>query len=1177
MKKTIFIIPLLALIMTSCGGSGEQNPTGPIGPTQGPATSGVGPSTDGVGPTSGSSSSTSQGNQPEVVSVSLNKDFIEINLNDDDKTAVLVASVEVKNNAPKSVTYTTTNDHIAHVTSAGIVIGTGSGYATIRATSTYDATKYAECTVRVKRPQQYVFDPTSVIMVGTNNYSASAVSSQGSINFIMQGVTFIENRFCIEDEAFFYNITPIEGIDNASYTMQAVSSRATISSFLSYNELFINDILGAKYSDLYSFVSGYSNFTDVYGERTIAFSQSEMPSLKNYRYFFIHIKVQSDPIYISNMSVYNDHANIPEIPVGENEGVYTSEEIALINSKTNNAVSSLTKAGNGAFTIAPYSYFGINQFVPLEGRSYFESDLISSGFTLSSSSSDAYYLYQKQVGDKVHSFVVQYQNLSMFRWVDISYSDEYSFIVRTETWPAEFLNENLREEHSSLFPTLVSSKIEAFECSTTGGLDKQVTINAIIKDGQTFTEADLNDYLALFNPANFYGSYSIDGLLHYQIFFTGPQRVTLILTEFAKSLVPPTALDIATSLNIPNYASSIVTFAGGDDSYYNCSTPSTSIVFNFDEDDILLFKSDLESHGYEMDVSNVYRKCVDIYDSYIQVEINPGPVPNSYIISYSFTNNESQFIQYSSFADVLDNWSNQGYFSNETITSLKENISTLPSYVYRGYENKFFVLNAGSEFIDQLASACEITGQYYSDFNLYYFENENNNYVFIKVIDEGVMLYVGNRHMEELYDYTKFNQRMDNWGAPSKDVFYLDEEDQLPNHFVSQGFIGTLEEVNHVYEVLLAKITATGSYTYSRLLNKYIDKDNNRSIQLYIPDYPTYQGSDIYSLIISFGSDEYEDFQSYNSYPVTSESEVIDFMAHFPDLMFDKDDDIVARLVGSPTSMVFEVEGRDLSYRNALIEAGFVGDFSSLSKIIDGKLYYVHLEDRIDTVRYEFYDYGQLLSSTDAYNYDSNNYHDLLDAFAFTTYFNSPSPSYAVYNVELGRRFDFITTSEHTQEVEDYRNYLYESGYVDMEGKLVKYLDQYQTSYQSVLISNGDIIRVSFEIVDYHYQTWSNFVASLTEYDVSEHSSLVAFPTVYGDEQVFSLVNEEAESLSFNVLGVVSMNEYMTLLRNHQNFDHEGTGVFDTNFYFNDGSIVQIISSAYTLGEYYIVNITSPN
>ena len=1198
MKKSIFIIPLLALIMTSCGGSGGQNPTGPISPTQGPATSGVGPTTSGVGPTSGSSSSTSQGNQPQVLSVTLNTDYLEFDLSTSELSSVLVATVEVKNDAPKSVTYTTSNDHIAHVTNAGFVLATGAGFATIRATSTYDASKYAECTVRVIRPQDYSFDPSTVQEAGVKRYTGSATAGSDSINFVFEGATFEDNRFRIEEdsEAYFYNTTPIEGINNASYTMQASYASASCSSFLSYNELSFANIIGGKYSDLFAYVASPNDYIPIYGECTLSMNQTQMPQLRNYRYFLIHIVASSNPVYISAMNIRDDCAAIPEIPVGTNEGVYTANEVATIRSKTANSVTP-TKAGNGAYTVSPYSEFGISQFLPLEGRTYFETDLLNSGFALTSSASNegfTYYLYQKQIGDVVHSFNVQYLDYANFRYMNVTYGTDMGLIVRTQSWPTEFLSQNLREEHYSIFPALVSDKIDAFECMvsvTPSG--KHVVINAIMKSGQVFTEADFNTYMALLNPANFTNdyTYSIDGLMRLQINGIGSPTVNLILIEYPKYDVPPTASEIAHTLSIDSLSSKIKVFAGDENSYYYHEyyigdySYYTHAVYNTNATAVDAFKDILLATGYKVMSENVYYMTTDIYGSYLYLSIVNGNVPNSYFFTYSFSNQEVHYDHFSTFAEMVDDWYNQHYYNDaEVIASIKAHVSTLPAYTYRGNKNQYFVLNAGEEFLAQLASAAGLTGHSVPALRMYYFVNGSNTYVYARIIDEGVVLTFGSYPMFELFDYTKFNMYMDNWGAPSGDIFHLTESDNIPAQFTSDGFIGTREEVEHLRDLLISKIEATHAFTYSRLLDEYVDVDDQYSLEVSIQNYAPIPGTDLCYLRIYFGYDEYDEYKAYNDYPVTDLTLVKNFMNHYPELPFDKDAKIITGLTADTTHMDFEVEGNDLSYINAIRAAGFTAtsNYGPYYKIIDGQLYYFSIDPRSRSVFYQFRNYGDILTSSEVYGYNYNHYNDLLDTFNFTTYFTSSTPAYVVtnaYQEQHNQTFELIMIADQASEVNNYRAHIIENGfnYSDGNGKYIKYTDQYETSYQAVTFGvDGNILRVSFEIVDYHYQTWSNFVASLTEYDVSEHSSLVAFPNVYGDEQIFSLVDEESESLSFNVLGVVSMDEYMTLLRNHPNYDHEETGVFDTRFYFNDGSMVQVISSVYSLGEYHTVNISSP-
>lgn len=1176
MKKTIFIIPLLALIMTSCGGSGEQNPTGPIGPTQGPATSGVGPTSSNPNP----STSGSLTNQPEVLSVTLNTNFIEINLNDDDKTAVLVASVEVKNNAPKSVTYTTTNDHIAHVTSAGFVIATGAGYATIRATSTYDATKYAECTVRVIRPQDYAFDPSTVLEAGVKRYTGSAISGSDTIDFVFEGATFDGTRFCIDEdkEAYFYNTTPIEGINNASYTMQASYASASCSSFLSYNELSLANIIGGKYSDLFAYVASQNDYIPIYDEYTLSMNQTQMPQLRNYRYFLIHIVASSNPIYISMMNIRDDCAAIPEIPVGINEGVYTANEIATIRSKTANSVTP-TKTGNGAYTVSPYSEFGISQFLPFNERTYFETDLLNSGFALTSSASSegfAYYLYQKQIGDVVHSFNVQYLDYANFRYMSVTYGTDMGLIVRTQSWPTEFLSQNLREEHYSVFPALVSDKIDAFECMvsvTPSG--KNVVINAIMKSGQVFTETDLNTYMALLNPANFTNdyTYSIDGLMRLQINGIDSSAVNFVLIEYPKYDVPPTASEIAHTLSIDSLVSKIKVFTGDENSYYYHEyyigdySYYTSAVYNTSAAAVDAFKDILLATGYEVMSDNVYYMTTDIYGSYLYLSIVNGNVPNSYFFTYSFSNQEAHYDHFATFSEMVDDWYNQHYYNNtEVITSIKTHVSTLPAYTYRGNKNQYFVLNAGEEFLAQLSSIAGLTGHSVPSLRMYYFDNDNSTYVYARIIDEGVALTFGDYPMFELFDYTKFNMYMDSWGAPSGDIFHLAESDNIPAQFTSDGFIGTKEEVEHLHDLLVSKIEATHAFTYSRLLDEYVDVDDQYSIEVSIQKYPPLPGTDLCFLRIYLGYDEYDEYKAYNDYPVTDLTLVKNFMNHYPELPFNKDAKIIHGLLADTTHMDFEVEGNDLSYLNAIRAAGFTStsNYGPYYKVIDGQLYCFSIDLRNRTVFYQFRNYGDILTSSEVYGYDYNHYNDFLDTFNFTTYFTSSTPAYVVtnaYQEQHEQRFDLIMFANNASEVDNYRTHILENGfeYSEENGKYIKYSDQYHYSYQAVSFGvDGDILRVNFEIVDSGYKTWPDFIASLTDYNISDHISQVPFPDFYDGEQIFSLQSENENSIDFYMLKVVDLGTYLDLLRNHTNRTEYNEGVFDFHYYFSDGSEVHI-------------------
>ncbi len=111
---------------------------------------------------------------PYVTSVSISKTSLTLDLNG--KTSeTLTATVAVKNDAPQTVTWSSSNTNVATVNN-GVVSAVGKGTTTIRATSTFNIAKYGECTVTV---------------IDSNNPDPEVVSvtiSPSSLNLDLNGI-----------------------------------------------------------------------------------------------------------------------------------------------------------------------------------------------------------------------------------------------------------------------------------------------------------------------------------------------------------------------------------------------------------------------------------------------------------------------------------------------------------------------------------------------------------------------------------------------------------------------------------------------------------------------------------------------------------------------------------------------------------------------------------------------------------------------------------------------------------------------------------------------------------------------------------------------------------------------------------------------------------------------------
>lgn len=1177
MKKSLFLIPLLTLIMSSCSCAQQMGPATKDNPSEGPVPSG-GTSTTSGGSSSSSSSSSQPSTLPEVIEVNLNKADIELNLLDEKPTDSLVASVEVRNGAPQTVSFSSSNEDVATVNQEGTVVAKGTGFATIRATSTFDNTKYAESVVRVISPKNFSFDPTSVTSLGSDKYSFKATSGSESIDLVIDGAEYIAGQFKVEGEAYFYNVSPMGGIDNASYTVEGSGSHFIASSFLSRNPLTWDNILNGKYSDLFAYVGSTDDIVYVYGSRDLTMDQTMMPSLKNYAYFMIHLKVQSNPIYITSMSATNDGANLPAIPIGENQGLFTQDEKSAIKSKTNNCYNPY-KMGNGAYCVEPYDIFGINQFIPLNQRSYFETDLLNDGFSFVSNDSQFgtdYYVYQKTKAGKCHTFVVQYINYAHFRLVDIYYTDFIGPIVRTTTWPSQYLEDNFKEEHASIIPVLDSDKIEAFECSShIDGPIKQITVTAVVKEGETFSDEELNEYTSLYQD-NFYNYHSYDGLFAFQCYRPDGRRIYFNFAEYSKFDSAPDKETIASAIGYSN-ENGIAIYSGNSETYYfyhhdGYDTYFTYTAFNVNETSLNNFINSLEAKGYTNFAENSYQKVVDVFGSYIYFDISNGPVPNSYSFRYTFVNVEEQFDEINSFNSVVDIWDK--YFNDPAINALK-GFDIPENYTFYANEEKdtYVILNAGQEFLDQLEDI-SVAGLY--DLGLYSLEDGIYS-IIVNQYDEGLLIKVANGGFSWVYDYTYLNDAITSWSAPNNAKFSLYPGDHLPNHFQLGGsgyigFAGSKEEVTNLYNLILSRMNATSRYIYSRLLDAYYVKSSDCFIELSMEEI-YFAGSGIYSLDIYFGSyGTYDEYQAYDDYEVTQYNHVKQFMAHFPELPFSKTDKVITNLTTDGTYMKFDVEGSDTSYINTLVSDGFIdAGNGGVYKIIDGQLYTVTLTKKKRTVSYHFAMVGEALNSESLYNYDSNQYHDFLDEFSFNTYFTSSSNVYVFNEARVNESFSFSDVD--AEEANNYINHLYDLGFeMDDRGNYVKYLSEARTSYLKVSYSlKQGAYRFDFEKIT--YLSWNDLAASLVNFDINAYADKVEYPTCYGDDEIFRLESDSSDTICFTLLNKdIDTNTYIEAIMDHPEYNNQDDYGDMFYFYFNDNSriIISFSSEEYISVEIYI-------
>ena len=103
---------------------------------------------------------------PAVKSVSVSPSTLTLDISGETKTATLTATVVAVNDAPETVTWSSSNTSVATVND-GVVTAVGTGSATIKATSTFNTNKFGTCVVTVRDSSQPVPAVNSVTVSPT--------------------------------------------------------------------------------------------------------------------------------------------------------------------------------------------------------------------------------------------------------------------------------------------------------------------------------------------------------------------------------------------------------------------------------------------------------------------------------------------------------------------------------------------------------------------------------------------------------------------------------------------------------------------------------------------------------------------------------------------------------------------------------------------------------------------------------------------------------------------------------------------------------------------------------------------------------------------------------------------------------------------------------------------------
>ena len=180
----------------------------------------------------------------------------------DNKTANLSVVVDVTNDAPQTVTWSSSNSTIASVNSSGKVTAKKAGTAVITATSTFDNTKKGTCEVTVANAIEYTLaDDISDIVPGArvvlvNTANNKILGSQSTYNRTGQSVTINNGVISSIGSGSVLQV----GMDVNGYYLTDVAAEKYLdaSTATSYNNLICADNLDTE--SLYTYWSiSYTN------------------------------------------------------------------------------------------------------------------------------------------------------------------------------------------------------------------------------------------------------------------------------------------------------------------------------------------------------------------------------------------------------------------------------------------------------------------------------------------------------------------------------------------------------------------------------------------------------------------------------------------------------------------------------------------------------------------------------------------------------------------------------------------------------------------------------------------------------------------------------------------------------------------------------------------------------
>ena len=1019
-------------------------------------------------------------------------------------------------------------------------------------------------------PSIFELDYSDVELIDTDTYQISlkkTTDSEKEVRVNVVGASYHDGKLYSKgagQDFYFYNVDPIRGIQNCSFSVSQTGSKADLGmvTTLSYNEILLDDALDGKYQDLLYMM----NDMEIDGGETFTLDYNSMPFLLDHRHFMVYLVPFGEDFAITDMSCQTacDEEPTP-VSIGVNEGTLSSEDKADVATYYHNSLS-IDEMGNGMWSweYDDGSYF-LNQCYAKNTTSALEQAIIDSGFT-HTLTYDGTYFYQKQVGTTVHTIFASKLEFGFMNYIQTSYASDYPFFTTGATWPSQFIQDNFT--HYDMVPPISdpisTAYVDQYQYATmVEDGSRQVIVNAVPKSG--VTDSQILSLLASYKDAAIAAGWTVvyeetalfscvsddDAELSVQY---DEGSVLFYMEEDIIYDVPPTASQIAEDMGWNN-SSDVVILNGGSGATYKYGHARYTI-FNATSGTLDTFRSALLTAGYalrsEYTNNYYYAKEVDIFGSTLEVNIyvESGEIQ----VYYYYQNRQQSATKYNDFASLLNSF---GQYSSSDVNDIATSLSYLSNYEYYNSNGYGVVLNAGNEFVTQFASVTSIT---YIDLYGGYKVDSSDYLLFVTLYDGAVRISTQYCYPNNFVTYSEYNSSLDTFISEvgcsvSNCAVYFESGDNLNVSFAGQYseyyYYGSLSEVNRVKTLYINRLNNNANFAYSDYLDSYMNLTENFGYKISVESYNT----DLYYLRIYWRSyTPYQDYQSYNDLDMGDCA----LFANYPAFISssDYDEDYFINYYNNTSNANFEIKkgvGFEDNYPDALISAGFNYSDNTYTRYISGRIYSVSIYN-YDRTYYVAFVVGDQFYGISTFNSMlSVELISLLSNFEFADYFTSTQNVYHINNLTSSSSIELYTAdlSGTTNFISNLTNNLGFS-YDSFENVYYKTNANQDDYYCVYYVEHGSYVELKLSHSSYSFLSWVNAVTAMSGYghNYAKFSDYVVYPDDSLDE-IYSITSANAAEVKFALRKSYDISSYISRIQSNSNYTGSG---FD-EYYFYQGSV----------------------